>query len=256
MLAPEVGPDAIAAVVSRWTGIPVGRLLQSDRERLLALRDHLHQRVVGARPFPCLFPPAQPPSVALICQPLFMPKAPSWLHACAMQPLICLLRLISLHAICTVTLPDWESCWRPVAAAVVTEACTATWQFRPFCFQGCNESADRCMFAQPPAAGQDAAVAAVADSVLRSRAGLASRNRGASFLFLGPTGVGKTELAKALAETLFDDEKMLVRLDMGEYMEVRGIPSPPGTEASFPDDSLELPCASHCPSMMRHIMNV
>jgi ATP-dependent Clp protease ATP-binding subunit ClpB len=49
MLAPEVGPDAIAAVVSRWTGIPVGRLLQSDRERLLGLREQLHRRVVGAR---------------------------------------------------------------------------------------------------------------------------------------------------------------------------------------------------------------
>lgn len=70
-------------------------------------------------------------------------------------------------------------------------------------------------------AGQDQAVNAVADAVLRSRAGLASRTRGSSFLFLGPTGVGKTELAKALAELLFDDEKMMVRLDMSEYMEVR-----------------------------------
>ncbi len=59
--------------------------------------------------------------------------------------------------------------------------------------------------------GQDEAVAAVADAVLRSRAGLASRSRGSSFLFLGPTGVGKTELAKALASLLFDDEKMMVR---------------------------------------------
>ncbi len=59
-------------------------------------------------------------------------------------------------------------------------------------------------------AGQDKAVNAVADSVLRSRAGLASQTRGSSFLFLGPTGVGKTELAKALAELLFDDEKNMV----------------------------------------------
>ena len=58
-------------------------------------------------------------------------------------------------------------------------------------------------------------MAAVAASVLRSRAGLAATNRGASFLFLGPTGVGKTELAKALAELLFGDEKLLIRLDMG-----------------------------------------
>lgn len=68
--------------------------------------------------------------------------------------------------------------------------------------------------------GQDAAVKAVAAAVLRSRAGLAARDRGSSFLFLGPTGVGKTELAKALAALLFDDEKMMVRIDMGEYMEV------------------------------------
>lgn len=59
--------------------------------------------------------------------------------------------------------------------------------------------------------GQEEAVAAVADAVLRSRAGLAARNRGSSFLFLGPTGVGKTELAKALAQLLFDDEKMMIR---------------------------------------------
>jgi ATP-dependent Clp protease ATP-binding subunit ClpB len=80
--------------------------------------------------------------------------------------------------------------------------------------------------------GQDAAVDAVADAVLRSRAGLGARNRGSSFLFLGPTGVGKTELAKALAAQLFDDEKMMVRLDMGEYMEKhsvsRMIGAPPG----------------------------
>lgn len=60
--------------------------------------------------------------------------------------------------------------------------------------------------------GQDAAVDVVASAVLRSRAGLAARNRGSSFLFLGPTGVGKTELAKALANLLFDDERMMVRL--------------------------------------------
>ena len=80
--------------------------------------------------------------------------------------------------------------------------------------------------------GQDAAVKAVADAVLRSRAGLGARTRGSSFLFLGPTGVGKTELAKALASMLFDSEKQLIRIDMSEYMEKhsvsRLIGAPPG----------------------------
>ncbi|GLC34379.1 hypothetical protein PLESTB_000735100 [Pleodorina starrii] len=126
MLSEEVGPEEIATVVSRWTGIPVSRLKQSEREKLLELRTELAKRVVG----------------------------------------------------------------------------------------------------------QEGAVAAVADAVLRSRAGLAARNRGSSFLFLGPTGVGKTELAKALAQLLFDDEKMMIRIDMGEYMErhsvSRLIGAPPG----------------------------
>ncbi|KAK9916599.1 hypothetical protein WJX75_004717 [Coccomyxa subellipsoidea] len=126
MLSEEVGPEDIAQVVSRWTGIPVSRLQTSDRERLLHLADQLHKRVVG----------------------------------------------------------------------------------------------------------QDQAVDVVAAAVLRSRAGLSSRSRGSSFLFLGPTGVGKTELAKALAELLFDDEKLMIRLDMSEYMEkhtvARLIGAPPG----------------------------
>lgn len=126
MLVEEVGPEEIASVVSKWTGIPVSRLQQTEREKLLNLKDQLHKRVVG----------------------------------------------------------------------------------------------------------QDAAVDVVATAVLRSRAGLANRHRGSSFLFLGPTGVGKTELAKALAELLFDDEKMMIRVDMGEYMEKhsvsRLIGAPPG----------------------------
>ncbi|KAK9844178.1 hypothetical protein WJX81_007123 [Elliptochloris bilobata] len=126
MLSAEVTAEDVAVVVSRWTGIPVQRLCESEKERLLRLGEELHMRIVG----------------------------------------------------------------------------------------------------------QEEAVAAVAASVLRSRAGLASRNRGASFLFLGPTGVGKTELAKALAELLFGDEKLLIRLDMGEYMEkhtvARLIGAPPG----------------------------
>ena len=80
--------------------------------------------------------------------------------------------------------------------------------------------------------GQDVAVRAVADAVMRSRAGLGARARGSSFLFLGPTGVGKTELAKALAAMLFDSEKQIVRIDMSEYMEKhtvsRLIGAPPG----------------------------
>jgi len=122
-----VGIDQIAEVVSRWTGIPVTKLNQTEREKLLRLGDVLHKRVVG----------------------------------------------------------------------------------------------------------QDAAVEAVADAVLRSRAGLGRPNQPTgSFLFLGPTGVGKTELAKALAADLFDDEKHMIRIDMSEYMEshsvARLIGAPPG----------------------------
>lgn len=126
MLTEQVGPDEIATVVARWTGIPVSRLRQTERDKLLSLKDELHKRVIG----------------------------------------------------------------------------------------------------------QDEAVSAVADAVLRSRAGLAARSRGSGFLFLGPTGVGKTELAKALAALLFDDEKMMIRVDMAEYMEkhsiARLIGAPPG----------------------------
>lgn len=127
MLTETVGPEQIAEVVSRWTGIPVTRLGQNEKERLIGLADRLHHRVVG----------------------------------------------------------------------------------------------------------QDQAVNAVAEAVLRSRAGLGRPQQPTgSFLFLGPTGVGKTELAKALAEQLFDDENQLVRIDMSEYMEQhsvsRLIGAPPG----------------------------
>ena len=72
--------------------------------------------------------------------------------------------------------------------------------------------------------GQDAAVTAVANAIRRSRAGLSDPNRPiGSFLFLGPTGVGKTELARALAEFLFDDERAMVRIDMSEYMEKHSV---------------------------------
>ena len=127
MIREEVGPDDVAMVIARWTGIPVTRLLESEREKLLRLGDTLHERVVG----------------------------------------------------------------------------------------------------------QDEAVQAVADAVLRARAGLKDPRRPiGSFIFLGPTGVGKTELCKALAEALFDTEENIVRLDMSEYMErhtvARLIGAPPG----------------------------
>ncbi len=127
LLREEVGPDDVAAIVSKWTGIPVTKLLEGEREKLLKLADVLHERVVG----------------------------------------------------------------------------------------------------------QDEAVQAVADAVLRARAGLKNPNRPiGSFLFLGPTGVGKTELCKTLAQTLFDTEENMVRLDMSEYMEkhsvARLIGAPPG----------------------------
>ena len=127
LIREEVGPDDIAMVISRWTGIPVTRLLESEREKLLRLGDVLHDRVVG----------------------------------------------------------------------------------------------------------QDEAVTAVADAVLRARAGLKDPGRPiGSFIFLGPTGVGKTELCKTLAAALFDTEDNIVRLDMSEYMErhtvARLIGAPPG----------------------------
>lgn len=126
MLSDVVGPEQIAAVVAKWTGIPTTKLKSSDKDRLTHLEEHLHGRVIG----------------------------------------------------------------------------------------------------------QDTACKAVADAVLRSRAGLGATNRGSSFLFLGPTGVGKTELAKALAEQLFDSDKMVIRIDCSEYMErhavSRLIGAPPG----------------------------
>ena len=127
LLKQEVDADEIAEVVSRWTGVPMSRMLEGEKAKLLKMEDRLHDRVVG----------------------------------------------------------------------------------------------------------QDEAIRAVSDAVRRSRAGLGDPNRPiGSFLFLGPTGVGKTELVKALAEFLFDDENAVVRMDMSEFMEqhsvARLIGAPPG----------------------------
>ena len=127
LLRNRVSEDEIAEVVSRWTGIPVSRMLEGEREKLLRMELALHQRVIG----------------------------------------------------------------------------------------------------------QDEAVVAVSDAIRRSRAGLSDPNRPiGSFLFMGPTGVGKTELCKALAEFMFDTEEAMVRLDMSEFMEkhsvARLIGAPPG----------------------------
>ncbi len=127
LLKEEVGEEDIAKVVSRWTGIPITKMLTGEREKLLHLEDTLHERVVG----------------------------------------------------------------------------------------------------------QDEAVTAVSEAILRARAGIKDPNRPiGSFIFLGPTGVGKTELAKTLAEALFDDERSMIRIDMSEFMEkhsvARLIGAPPG----------------------------
>ena len=127
LLRREVGPEEIAEVVSAWTGIPVTRLVEAERAKLLVLEERLHQRVIG----------------------------------------------------------------------------------------------------------QDEAVEAVSNAVRRSRSGLQDPNRPiGSFIFLGPTGVGKTELCKALAEVLFDDQNAMIRIDMSEFMEkhtvARLIGAPPG----------------------------
>jgi ATP-dependent Clp protease ATP-binding subunit ClpB len=127
LIKEEVDEEDIAEVVSRWTGVPVTKLLEGEMQRLLSLEDELHQRVIG----------------------------------------------------------------------------------------------------------QDEAVMAVAEAVIRARSGLKDPNRPiGSFIFLGPTGVGKTELARALAEFLFDDERAMIRIDMSEYQEkhtvARLIGAPPG----------------------------
>ena len=127
LLKEEVGEEDIAEVVSRWTGVPVTKMLQGERDKLMHLDGVLHERVVG----------------------------------------------------------------------------------------------------------QDEAVTAVSEAILRARAGIKDPNRPiGSFIFLGPTGVGKTELAKTLAEALFDDERSMIRIDMSEYMEkhsvARLIGAPPG----------------------------
>ena len=127
LLKEEVTDEDVAEIVARWTGIPVSKLVEGEREKILHLRDHLHKRVVG----------------------------------------------------------------------------------------------------------QDEAVDAVADAILRARAGLKDPEKPiASLFFLGPTGVGKTETARALAECLFDDERAMIRIDMSEYMErhsvARMIGAPPG----------------------------
>ncbi len=127
MLKEEVTEEEIAEVVSKWTGIPVNKLVETERDKILNMDDILHKRVIG----------------------------------------------------------------------------------------------------------QDEAVTAVTEAIIRSRSGIASFNKPiGSFIFLGPTGVGKTELAKALTEAMFDDEKNLVRIDMSEYMEKHSVSrlvgSPPG----------------------------
>ena len=127
LLKEEVGEEEIAEVVSQWTGIPVSKLVETEREKLLRLAEILHQRVIG----------------------------------------------------------------------------------------------------------QDEGVSAVSESILRARAGLKDEHRPiGSFIFLGPTGVGKTELAKALSESLFDSEKNMIRIDMSEYMEKHSVSrlvgAPPG----------------------------
>ena len=127
MLKEEVDAEDVAEVVSRWTGVPVSRLLEGEVDKLIRMEEVLHARVVG----------------------------------------------------------------------------------------------------------QDEAVSAVSNAIRRSRAGLSDPNRPiGSFLFLGPTGVGKTELARALAEFLFDDDRAMVRIDMGEYLEkhtvARLVGAPPG----------------------------
>jgi ATP-dependent Clp protease ATP-binding subunit ClpB len=144
MIKEEVDVDEIAAVVSRWTGVPVTRMLEAERMKLITLEDELHKRVVG----------------------------------------------------------------------------------------------------------QDEAVRAVADAVRRSRAGMGDEKRPiGSFIFLGTTGVGKTELAKALSEVLFNDEHAMTRIDMSEYQERHSTSDwwarLRATSATTKADSLPRPCVAN-----------
>ena len=118
------------------------------------------------------------------------------------------------------TLPKWSA----AGPAYLSRSCSKVK------FKSCSTSKRNCI---ERVVGQDEAVTAVAEAVIRARSGLKDPNRPiGSFIFLGPTGVGKTELARALAEFLFDDEHAMIRIDMSEYQEkhtvARLIGAPPG----------------------------
>jgi ATP-dependent Clp protease ATP-binding subunit ClpB len=187
MVKDEVGSDDIADVVAAWTGIPAGRLMEGETQKLLRMEDELGKRLIGQRE--------------------------------AVQAVSGAARMVK-EEVGPDDIADVVASWTGIPAGRLLEGETQK------LLRMEDELGKRLI-------GQSEAVRAVSDAVRRSRAGVSDPDRPTgSFLFLGPTGVGKTELAKSLADFLFDDERARVRIDMSEYSEkhsvARLVGAPPG----------------------------
>jgi ATP-dependent Clp protease ATP-binding subunit ClpB len=196
MVKEEVGPDDVADVVSAWTGIPAGRLLEGETGKLLRMESELGARVIGQAAASDRSDEAAAESA--------VPTAPPMVK----------------EEVGPDDVADVVSAWTGIPAGRLLEGETGK------LLRMEDELGSRVI-------GQASAVQAVSDAVRRARAGVSDPDRPTgSFLFLGPTGVGKTELAKALAEFLFDDERAIIRIDMSEYGEkhsvARLVGAPPG----------------------------
>ena len=209
MIKEEVTAEDIADVVSRWTGIPVSKMLQSERDKLLHLEDELHKRVIG-----------QDEAIEAVADAVRRSRAGLQDPKRPIGSFIFLDNAMIKEEVTAEDIADVVSRWTgiPVSKMLQSE--------RDKLLHLEDELHKRVI-------GQDEAIEAVADAVRRSRAGLQDPKRPiGSFIFLGTTGVGKTELAKALAEYLFDDESLMTRIDMSEYQEKhtvsRLIGAPPG----------------------------
>ena len=212
----SVTADNIAAVVSRWTGIPVDRMLEGEREKLLKMEDAIGKRVVGQADAVRSVSTAVRRARAGLQDPnrpigSFMFLGPTGVGKTELTKALAQFLFNDESALIRIDMSEYME----------------------------KHSVARLIGAPPGYVGYDEggalteAVKAVATAVRRARAGLQDPNRPiGSFMFLGPTGVGKTELTKTLAQFLFDDEHALIRIDMSEYMEkhsvARLIGAPPG----------------------------